>query len=151
MRVVLSLVLLSFSSLCLAVGEGPSAIEVNVSVGTKDGKMVFVPDHLEFERGKHYKLVLHNPSNDEHYFASDAFATHIFTHKLEVAGKDGRTAVEIHGSAHDVELKPGATVEWFFYPMRNGENMKLYCHKRDHEERGMVGTITIFGEPPFSK
>jgi FtsP/CotA-like multicopper oxidase with cupredoxin domain len=29
--------------------------------------------------------------------------------------------------------------------------MKLYCHKGDHEEHGMVGTITIFGKPPFSK
>ncbi|NIN36548.1 MAG: biphenyl 2,3-dioxygenase [Gammaproteobacteria bacterium] len=140
-----------FSSLCFAVGEGPKAIEVKVSVGTADGKQVFVPDHLEFERGHHYKLVLHNPSNEDHYFASDAFATHIHTHKVEVADKSGKTLVEVHGAVHDVELKPGATLEWFFYPMRNGENMKLYCHKADHEEHGMVGTITIFGKPPFSK
>jgi uncharacterized cupredoxin-like copper-binding protein len=151
MRTPLILMLILFSGLCFAVGEGPKAIEVKVSVGTADGKLVFVPDHLEFERGHHYKLVIRTPSADEHYFASDEFSTHIFSHKLEVAGKDGKTAVEIHGSAHDIELKPGATVEWFFYPMRNGENMKLYCHKGDHEEHGMVGTITIFGKPPFSK
>lgn len=151
MRILLTLILFSLTSLCYAVGEGPSAIEVNVSVGTEDGKLVFVPDHLEFERGNHYKLVLHNPSSDEHYFASDEFSTHIFTHKIEVAGKDHKTLAEIHGSAHDVEIKPGTTVEWFFYPMRNAENMKLYCHKADHEEHGMVGTITIKGPPPFSK
>ena len=151
MRTLLTIVLLSLTSLCFAVGEGPRAIEVKVSVGTADGKLVFVPDHLEFERGKHYKLVLTNPSSEEHYFASDEFATHIYSHKVEVAGKDHKTLAEIHGAVHDLELKPGTTVEWFFYPMRNGENMKLYCHKKDHEQHGMVGTITIFGDPPFSK
>lgn len=151
MRILITLILFSVAGLCHAVGEGPSAIEVEVSVGTKDNQLVFVPNHMEFERGNHYKLVLHNPSSNDHYFASDAFSTHIYTHKVEVAGKDHKTLAEIHGSVHDIELKPGTTVEWFFYPMRNIENAKLYCHKGDHEEQGMVGTITIKGDPPFSK
>ncbi|UCC55121.1 MAG: biphenyl 2,3-dioxygenase [Gammaproteobacteria bacterium] len=151
MRPIIALVLFSLANLCFATGEGPRAIEVKVSVGTEDGKMVFIPDHLEFERGKHYKLVIHNPSNEDHYFSSDAFGTHIHTNKVEVADKSGKTIVEVHGAVHALELKPGATAEWFFYPMRNGENMKLYCHKGDHEEKGMVGTITIFGKAPFSK
>lgn len=135
-----------------AVGEryGPKAIEVRVETGTKDGQMVFIPDKLEFERGKYYKLVLHNPSDSDHYFSSDAFVTHIHTHKVEVSGKAGKTLAEIHGDVIDIELKPGTTVEWFFYPMRNGENMPLRCHKNDHEERGMTGSITISGPPPFS-
>jgi len=151
MRTVITLILFLLSGLCYAVGEGPSAIEVKVSVGTEDNQLVFIPNHLEFERGNHYKLVLHNPSNSDHYFTSHQFTTHIYTHKVEVAGSDHKTLAEIHGAVHDIEIKPGATVEWYFYPMRNGENMKLYCHKGDHEEHGMVGTITIKGDPPFSK
>jgi len=84
--------------------------------------MKFTPDSLKFERGKYYKLVIHNPSENEHYFSSDAFATHIFTRKVEVTNKDGKTLAENHGAIHDMELKPGSTVEWFFYPMTKGKN-----------------------------
>ena len=151
MKIIVFIALLFTATLCHAVGEGPPAIEVRVELGTSDGKQIFVPDHLEFERGHQYKLVLHNPSDEDHYFTSEAFVTRIHTHKVEVAGESGKTLVEVHGDVHDLELKPGTTIEWLFYPMRNGENMKLYCHKRDHEEHGMVGTITIKGPPPFSK
>ena len=64
--------------------HGPKATEVTISVGTTEGAMKFVPDTLTFERGNYYKLVINNPSADEHYFTSDAFATHIFTRKVEV-------------------------------------------------------------------
>ena len=49
-----------------------------------------------------------------------------------------------------MKLKSGTTVACFFYPMTKGKSLKLYCHKDDHEERGMVGEIEIFGAPPFS-
>ena len=125
--------------------HGPKAIEVNVTVGTENNQMKFVPDSLTFERGNYYKLVINNPSPEGHYFTSDAFATHIFTRKVEVIGKGGKTLVEIHGAINDIELKPGTSVEWFFFPMTKGKNLKLYCHKKGHEEQGMVGTINIVG------
>ena len=131
--------------------HGPRAIEVKVSLGTADEEMKFVPDTLSFERGKYYKMVLHNPSSDDHYFTSDAFATRIFTRKVEVADASGNTVTEIHGAINDLELKPGATIEWFFYPMTKGTNLKLYCHKDGHEQQGMVGTINISGPPPFTR
>jgi hypothetical protein len=34
--------------------------EVNISVGTEDGQMKFIPDSLTFERGNYYKLVISN-------------------------------------------------------------------------------------------
>jgi uncharacterized cupredoxin-like copper-binding protein len=145
--------LISFALLLILVApstyaekpHGPKAIEVNVSVGTEDGQMKFIPDTLTFERGNYYKLVITNPSSEDHYFTSDAFATHIFTRKVEVMDKTGKTIAEIHGSINDMELKPGATVEWFFYPMTKGKNLKLFCHKNDHEEQGMIGNINIVG------
>ena len=54
-----------------------------------------------------------------------------------------------HGSIHDIEVLPGATVAWYFYPMTNGEDLPLYCHKEGHRESGMVGAMTISGPPPF--
>ncbi len=133
----------------LAIAEkphGPKATEVIISVGTEDGQMKFTPDKLTFERGTYYKLVITNPSSDEHYFTSDAFATHIFTRKVEVIDKEGKTIAEIHGAINDMELKPGASVEWFFFPMTKGKNLKFFCHKKGHEAQGMVGSINIIGD-----
>lgn len=153
-RICLSaLFFISFISVAIADGprHGPKAIEVKVNLGSADGKMAFIPDEFTFKRGQYYKLVIHNPSKDDHYFTSDAFSTHIFTRKVEIQGADGKTAAEIHGAINDMEIKPGVTVEWFFYPMTKGKGLKLYCHKKGHEEAGMTGTINIVGPPPFSK
>ena len=147
---VLTLLLCAASLWAEEKRHGPSAIEVKVSLGNADEEMKFIPDTLSFERGKYYKLVLHNPSSDDHYFTSDAFTTRIFTRKVEVADSSGKTVTEIHGAVSDIEVKPGATVEWYFYPMTKGNNLKLYCHKDGHEQQGMVGTINISGPPPFS-
>jgi uncharacterized cupredoxin-like copper-binding protein len=108
--------------------------------------MKFIPDTLTFERCTCYKLVITNPSSEDHYFTSDAFATHIFTRKVEVMDKAGKTIAEIHGSINDMELKPGASVERFFFPMTKGKNLKLFCHKKGHEEQGMVGSTNIIGD-----
>jgi uncharacterized cupredoxin-like copper-binding protein len=126
--------------------HGPKATEVIVSIGTTDGQMKFVPDTLTFERGTYYKLVINNPSSEGHYFTSDAFATHIFTRKVEVMDGNGKTVAEIHGAINDLELKPGTSAEWYFFPMTKGKNLKLFCHKKGHEEQGMVGNINIVGD-----
>ncbi len=155
MRIFLTFVsiLMLVSSTCQAEEKryGPRATEVNIETGTKNGDLMFVPDKLRFERGKYYKLVIHNPSPDDHYFSSDAFGTHIFTRKVEAMDANGKTIAEIHGDIHDIELKSGATVEWFFYPMTKGKHLRLYCHKKDHAAKGMVGEFEIFGPPPFNK
>lgn len=126
--------------------HGPKPVEVHVNLGTPDGQLIFVPDNLTFERSKYYKLTITNPSPDDHYFTSDALSTHVFTRKVEVAGPDGKTVAEIHGGIYDIELKPGATVSWFFFPMTKGKNLKLYCHKNNHEQAGMVANISIVGD-----
>ena len=151
--VQLLLVLPWFSAAAFADGpmQGPEAIEVKVETGTADGGHVFVPNTFTFERGKYYRLLIHNPSRDDHYFTSDALATHVFTRKVEVMDAGGKTIAEVHGAVNDLELKPGATVAWYFYPMTRGENLRLVCHKEGHEAGGMTGTINIVGPPPFSK
>ena len=128
----------------------PEATEVNVVVGSSSGELRFFPSELAFERGKYYKLLIHNPSSESHYFTSDGLATHVFTRKVEVLDESGETLVEIHGAVNDMELNPGTTVAWYFYPMTNSQNLRLYCHKKGHEDAGMVGNIQISGPPPFS-
>ena len=129
--------------------KGPSPVEVKVEVGTKNNTLRLVPDHLRFERGVYYKLVIHNPSPQAHYFTAEALSTHAFSRKVEVMNAKGEPLAEVHGSIHDVELPSGTTVAWYFYPMTNGEDLPLYCHKEGHREGGMVGAMTIFGPPPF--
>jgi uncharacterized cupredoxin-like copper-binding protein len=129
--------------------KGPTPVELRIEVGTKDNALRFVPDHLRLERGAYYKLIIHNPSPQAHYFTAEALATRAFTRKVEVVNPSGETLVEVHGAVHDLELQPGATAAWYLYPMTNGEDLPLYCHKEGHREGGMVGAVTIFGGPPF--
>lgn len=145
-------ILFMMSAHCLAAepATAPEGIEVKVSLGTRDGKFSITPNDLTFERGKYYKLVINNPSGEDHYFTSDAFATHVFTRKVEVMDPSGKTIAEVHGAVNDLELKPGATVAWYFYPMTKGEKLHLFCHKEGHEAKGMTGSINIVGPPPFS-
>ena len=135
----------------VVAAQPPKATEVRVETGTADGKLVFSPSTLEFKRGVYYKLVVHNPSPEDHYFTSDGFATHVFTRKVEVLDASGKTIAEIHGAVNDMELKPGATVEWYFYPMTKGENLRLFCHKEGHDQHGMVGSISITGPLAFKQ
>jgi uncharacterized cupredoxin-like copper-binding protein len=128
--------------------RGPTPVEVKVDVGSRTNALRFVPDRLSFQRGVYYKLVIHNPSPQAHYFTAEALATHAFTRKVEVMNDKGETLAEVHGAIGDLDIQPGATVAWYFYPMTNGE-VPLTCHKEGHQEGGMVGTITIAGPPPF--
>jgi uncharacterized cupredoxin-like copper-binding protein len=153
MRITIYLMLLFFTLPLISEERkhGGKAIKVMVEAGTKDGKMIFIPNDFTFERGKHYKLIISNPSPSAHYFSVDEFATHIYTRKIEVVGPNGKALAEIYGDVHDVEVFPNSTIEWYFYPMKKGKNLKLYCHKENHEEMGMVGTVNIIGSLPLSK
>jgi uncharacterized cupredoxin-like copper-binding protein len=137
------------SSMAAEPPAGPPAIEVTVEAGNKDNALRFVPDHLSFERGKYYKLLIHNGSPQAHYFTAEALSTRAFTRKVEVISATGQTLAEVHGVIHDLELQPGTTAAWYFYPMTNGEDLVFYCHKEGHRQAGMAGAISISGPPPF--
>lgn len=112
------------------------AIEVPVSLGNTANEFKFEPNNLEFVTGKRYNLQLTNPSDLKHYFTAKDFADGIWTQKVE-AGK-----VEIKGAIHEVELKPGATAEWVFIPLKSGK-YTLRCSVPGHTEAGMTGEITV--------
>ncbi len=109
---------------------------VKVQLGTSNNRLVFQPNHLTFETGKLYKLVLSNPSSSKHYFTSEGFAAAIWTRKVQ------DSTMEVKGAIREIELLPGASVEWWFVPVKTG-TFRLYCHVDKHAELGMVGKITI--------
>ncbi len=108
----------------------------SIQLGTADSQLVFVPKELSFRNGSLYRLHLSNPSQLKHYFTAKDFADAVWTRKLEVAG------VEIKGQIREIELKPGASVEWQFIPLKSGV-YSLICTIPGHAEAGMLGRIVI--------
>jgi uncharacterized cupredoxin-like copper-binding protein len=117
--------------------------EVVIEMGSNAGGMYFKPNHLEFETGKAYKLVLRNTDAIKHEVEAGEFAEKVFTRKVEVKDKNGNMLAEIKGSVREVEVGPKSEVEWFIVPVQTGKNLAMECALRGHKEAGMVGTITI--------
>lgn len=124
----------SFSPVWAASGEPPIAVQVHLS-NTAD-ELKFVPDRLQFEAGKRYKLILDNPSQQKHYFTAKDFADGLWTQKVEAGN------VEIKGAIHELELKPGAIAEWVFVPLKPG-TYEVHCPIAGHTEAGMRGVLQI--------
>jgi uncharacterized cupredoxin-like copper-binding protein len=126
-----------------------SPIEVTVELG-KPGQHVFVPSQIKFETGKLYKLILRNPSEDPHYFTSDAFSGMVFTRKVQVTQqREGKTVTlaEFKGAIREIEVYPGHAAEWWLVPVAAGRVKDLRCgivkDGKTHAELGMVGEIVI--------
>lgn len=118
-------------------------IQVNVQLGDEKNSLRFYPSSLEFETGKLYKLVLKNRSSEKHYFSSDGLSRSVFTRKVQVLGKDGKTIAEVKGNIREIEVYPGSVAEWWFVPVKTGQISDLKCTIKGHTEAGMVGKITI--------
>jgi uncharacterized cupredoxin-like copper-binding protein len=143
LAVLLTGIALAFAPTSAQEQHGPPATEVRVELGTKDGQLRFVPDMLKFARNNYYKLLITNPSPRSHYFSSDALSTHVFTRKVEILDAKGEALVEVHGSVVDLEIAPGQSVAWYFYPMTKGTGLLFTCLKKGHHEGGMEGKIDI--------
>lgn len=129
----------------LAAGDltAQTPVEIKIQLGSKENALRFVPDKIELETGKLYRLILHNPSAMAHYFSSEGLARAVFTRKAQVLGPDGKTIAEIKGTVQEIEVYPGGTAEWWLVPVKSGTMTDLKCSIAGHTESGMVGTITI--------
>ncbi|NJO40869.1 MAG: biphenyl 2,3-dioxygenase [Cyanobacteria bacterium CRU_2_1] len=126
-----------FGAESMAVAPSQQTVtEVQVHLGNVNNELKFVPDRLEFEAGKRYKLILDNPSELKHYFTAKDFADVIWTQKVEAGN------VEVKGAIHELELKPGAQAEWVFVPLKSG-TFELHCSIPGHAEAGMTGQISV--------
>lgn len=126
-------------------------VEITVELGRPDARYAFVPNKIELETGKLYKLVFRNMSDLPHYFTSHEFSQHIFTRKVQVVAKIGdqnQTLAEFKGAIREIEVYPGHSAEWWLVPVATGRLTDLKCGIRaadgkTHAEHGMVGEIII--------
>jgi uncharacterized cupredoxin-like copper-binding protein len=118
-------------------------IPVVLMLGDKDNKLVFSPDHLRFETGKLYKLLLTNMSPQKHEFVSAELADSVFTIKAEVVSAEGVEIAEIVGALREIEVGPGVTVEWYFVPLRTVKQATFICDQPGHLAGGMKGTLKV--------
>ena len=116
---------------------------VELEMGTKDGRMYFKPNHLNFKTGQAYKLVLKNVDNIKHELEANGFVEKIFTRKVEIEDSKGGLVAEIKGNIREIEVGPGQEVEWFIVPIQTGADIEMVCALQGHKEAGMHGLITI--------
>lgn len=118
-------------------------VEVRVQLGDEKGARRFIPETIELETGKLYRLILSNPSSEKHYFSSDAFSQAVYTRKVQVNGPDGNAVAEVKGFVREIEVLPKASTEWWLVPIKAGQFGDLKCPVQGHTEAGMVGQILI--------
>jgi uncharacterized cupredoxin-like copper-binding protein len=109
---------------------------ITVSLGNTANELKFVPDQLNFRALRTYQLHLNNPSSLKHYFSAPDFAAAAWTRKVDTGG------VEVKGTVREIEIRPGASADWVFVPVRTGE-YGLRCTVPGHTEAGMVGSIRV--------
>ncbi len=133
------------NNVALAAGDltQQTPIEIKIQLGDEKNKFRFVPDKLELEAGKLYRLILSNPSTEKHYFSSEKLSQAVFTRKVQVNGAAGNALAEVKGVIREIEVYPKGVTEWWFVPIKTGSFGDLKCTIPGHEEAGMVGHISI--------
>jgi uncharacterized cupredoxin-like copper-binding protein len=118
-------------------------IPVVVTLGDAQNRLIFSPDRLRFETGKLYKLFLVNMSPQKHEFVAGELSDAVFTIKVEVISPQGEEVAEIGGMIREIEVAPGATVEWYFVPLRTVKEAPFLCDLPGHLTGGMKGVLSI--------
>jgi uncharacterized cupredoxin-like copper-binding protein len=101
---------------------------VTLSVSLIDDR--FVPDHLVFRHGVHYRLHLENRGKDQHEFTAPTF----------FASVEIDNPAALNRERTEVVLQPGESKDVFLTPRRAG-TYDLIC--ADHDWDGMTGGITV--------
>lgn len=66
----------------------------------------------------------------------------MYSRKVVVPGPDGGILAEVYGPVRRRELEPGATVEWWFLPVRTGRFDDVMS-TRSHTEAGMCAVFEV--------
>jgi uncharacterized cupredoxin-like copper-binding protein len=90
----------------------------------------FVPDHLTFQHGTPYRMLLKNDGKDLHEFTAPAFFADTILGDPGVLAQNGK----------EVVVQPGTEVYVYLIPVRAG-TFDLTC--ADHDWDGMVGEIVV--------
>jgi len=90
----------------------------------------FMPDHLTFQHGMHYRLHLENRGKETHEFTAPVFFATAKIDNPDVLNRERTEVVMQPGDVKDVFLTPGKPGTY-----------DLRCS--DHDWNGMVGGITV--------
>jgi uncharacterized cupredoxin-like copper-binding protein len=124
-RAVVRLGLLTMLALCLGAAA-PDTVTLNVMM--VDYK--FVPNHLTFMHGVHYRLHLENHGKETHEFTAPVFFATAKIDNPDVLNRERTEVVMQPGDVKDIFLTPGKPGTY-----------DLRCS--DHDWNGMVGGITV--------
>jgi len=107
---------------------GVAAKPVEIDVTMIDYR--FVPDHLSFRNGVHYRLHLMNKGKQTHEFTAPVFFASAKIDNPDLLNRERTEIVMQPGEAKDLFLTPGAPGTY-----------DLRCS--DHDWDGMVASITV--------
>jgi uncharacterized cupredoxin-like copper-binding protein len=126
-----------------ARAAGDPYTTVRVELGTPDGRLVFVPDRLEFRVGRRYRLTLVNVSPVEHEFDAPEFMLSVESERVEVFDREGRKVATLPGKPEEIQLMPGGRVDWYLMPLKPLAGAQLVCDLPGHLKAGMRGVIVV--------
>ena len=101
-------------------------IQMVLRLGTENDDFALTPKTLRFEKGKHYRFLIVNPSRVIHYISAPEFGAAIGSRSL----------------TQGVTLKPSDQHLWNFAADQEG-TYGIVCGLTDHAKNGMVGKIIV--------
>ncbi len=138
---IFAILMLCFTS---AYAKGNLAKQKPITVVLTMTEFSFTPNHLEFETGKLYKLVIRNEGKIKHEIDSASISHLAYTRKIQILDKKGALIAEVKGVPAEIEVGAGYEVEWWFVPIATTGGKEPYvCLLPGHYESGMHGTLTF--------
>jgi uncharacterized cupredoxin-like copper-binding protein len=110
---------------------------VQVTMGERDGKMVFAPARLEVKKGEQIKFVLRNNGELEHEFVLASTADNL-KHAEAMEKNPGMEHEEPNGK--EIASKKTGEMVWKF---TKAGVFEYACLIPGHREAGMTGTIVV--------
>jgi uncharacterized cupredoxin-like copper-binding protein len=110
---------------------------VRVTMGERDGKMLFAPARIEIRKGEQIKFVLRNDGELDHEFVLANTAENL--EHAEAMKKDPDMA---HTDANGRQLGPKKTTEMVWKFTKAGE-FEYSCLIPGHREAGMTGIVVV--------
>jgi uncharacterized cupredoxin-like copper-binding protein len=110
---------------------------VEVTMRDDDGKMEFVPDHVDVKKGEQVRFLIRNQGALKHEFTLASVADNDKHAELMKKYPDME-----HDDPNAKSVDPGRTAEilWHF---NKGGTFEFACLIPGHREAGMRGTVTV--------
>ena len=134
----------SISNVSNVLAKGNLAKQEPIVVEMTMSEFSFTPQHLSFETGKLYKLIIKNVGTIKHEIDSSALSHLAYTRKIQIIDKKGGLVAEVKGVPAEIEVGPGYEVEWWFVPVATTDGKEEFiCLLPGHYEAGMHGTMSF--------